>query len=108
MAGKGRRGMVAVATALVALSCGVAAQAPAAVPGVPYTQYLPALPSPNQSHPNKIAHCPVAKFKCVRVEIQRMTALQTKLGCDHRAVFDTTYLELTRTASDAWKADAHL
>jgi hypothetical protein len=100
--------MVAVAAALVALGCGVAAQAPAAVPGVPWTQYLPALPTPSQSHPNRIAHCPVAKFKCVRVEIQRMRALQAKLGCDHRAVFDTTYLELTRTARDAWKADPHL
>jgi hypothetical protein len=84
-----------------ALCCGVVAQAPAAVPGVSYTQYLPALPSPSQNHPNRIAHCPVAKLKCVRVEVQRMTALQERLGCDHRAVFTTTYLELTKTARDA-------
>jgi hypothetical protein len=84
-----------------ALCCGVVAQAPAAVPGVSYTQYLPALPSPPQNHPNRIAHCPVAKLKCVRVEVQRMTAMQQRLGCDHRAVFTTTYLELTKTARDA-------
>jgi hypothetical protein len=100
--------MLAIGAAFVAVCCGVVAQAPADVPGVPWTQYLPALPTPSQSHPNRIAHCPVAKFKCVRVEIQRMRALQAKLGCDHRAVFDTTYLELTRTASDAWKADPNL
>jgi hypothetical protein len=100
--------MVAIAAAALAVCCGVVAQAPAAVPGISYTQYLPALPTPSQAHPNRIAHCPVAKFKCVRVEVQRMRALQAKLGCDHRAVFDTTYLELTKTARDAWLADANL
>ena len=34
-----------------------------------------------------------------------MRALQAKLGCDHRAVFTTTYLELTKTARDALIAD---
>jgi hypothetical protein len=98
--------MVAVAAACAALSCGVVSQAPAdPVPGVDYTQYLPALPSPSQDHPNRIANCRVAKLECVRVEVQRMRALQAKLGCDHRAVFTTTYLELTKTARDALIAD---
>jgi Family of unknown function (DUF5995) len=101
--------MLALALVALAACCALAAQAPAApVPGVSYTQYLPALPSPSQAHPNRVAHCKVAKFKCVRVEIQRMKALQERLGCDHRAVFDTTYLELTRTARDALKADPDL
>lgn len=98
--------MLALVAAALAVCSGLVAQAPAAPPpGVSYTQYLPALPSPNQAHPNRIANCKVAKFKCVRVEIQRMVAMQNKLGCDHRAVFDTTYLELTRTARDALVAD---
>ena len=108
MPGRGRWGKLALAAAALAACCGVVVQAPAAVPGVSYTQFLPALPSPNQAHPNRIAHCKVAKFKCVRVEIQRMRALQKRLGCDHRAVFDTTYLELTRTARDALLADPNL
>ncbi len=37
-----------------------------------------------------------------------MEAMQERLGCDHRAVFDTTYLELTRTARDALLADPDL
>jgi hypothetical protein len=91
-----------------ALAAGIAASAPADVPGVPWTDYLPALPSPSQTHPNRVGHCPRATMKCVRTEIRRMKALQEKLGCDHRAVFDTTYLELTRTARDAMKANPHL
>lgn len=85
-----------------------AVAAPAAVPGVAWTEFLPALPSPSQTHPNRVGHCKRAKLKCVRLEIQRMRALQKRLGCDHKAVFATTYLELTRTARDALSADPGL
>jgi hypothetical protein len=36
-------------------------------------------------------------MKCVRVTMKRMRELQSELGCDHRAVFATTYLTLTET-----------
>jgi hypothetical protein len=104
--GRGRGSSVAAACAVV-LAVGVSA-AVAAVPGVPWTEFLPALPSPSQTHPNRVGHCKVAKLKCVRVEIRRMRALQERLGCDHKAVFATTYLELTRTARDALLADRGL
>jgi hypothetical protein len=94
--------------AAAALTAGVVARAPAAVPGVAWTDYLPALPSPSQTHPNRVGHCRRAKLKCVRVEIHRMRALQRRLGCDHKAVFTTTYLELTRTARNALIADPGL
>ncbi|HEY8001585.1 MAG: DUF5995 family protein [Vicinamibacteria bacterium] len=90
------------------MAAGVVARAPAAVPGIAWTEFLPALPSPSQTHPNRVGHCKRAKLKCVRVEIQRMRALQSRLGCDHKAVFATTYLELTRTARDALIADPGL
>ena len=35
-------------------------------------------------------------MRCIDVEIRRLRALQGRWGCDHRAVFATTYLELTR------------
>jgi hypothetical protein len=35
------------------------------------------------------------------VQIKRMRALRERLGCDHRAVFTTTYLELTKELRDA-------
>lgn len=95
--------MLAVACATLATAGSSAPAAP--TPGVPWTEYLPALPSPSQAHPNRVAHCRRAKLKCVRVEVQRMRRLQSRLGCDHRGVFATTYLELTRTARDAIIAD---
>lgn len=100
-------GSFATAAAIVAL--GAAASAPAdSVPGVAWTELLPALPSPAQSQPNRIAHCKRAAMRCVEVEIERMEALQERLGCDHRAVFATTYLELTKTAYEALLADPGL
>lgn len=41
-------------------------------------------------------NCEVASVACIDDEISRMESEQAALGCDHRAVFDTTYLELTR------------
>jgi hypothetical protein len=51
-----------------------------------------------------VANCRVAKPKCVRVTIQRLRALRDRLGCDHRAVFATTYLELTKQIRDDMRA----
>ncbi len=94
---------------LLALLAGAVALAPAGSaaepPGVAWNQYLPALPSPAQTKPNRVAHCKRAKLKCVRVQIRRMKALQARLGCDHKAVFTTTYLELTKTLRDMLIAD---
>ncbi len=94
-----RRNFAAVA--LLALLGGLVALVPAGsaaqAPGVAWNQYLPALPSPSQTRPNRVAHCKRAKLKCVRFQIRRMKALQARLGCDHKAVFTTTYLELTKT-----------
>jgi hypothetical protein len=102
------RGVFVLVVVAAALAVGVAVRAPAVVPGLPWTELLPALPSPSQTHPNRVGHCERAKLKCVRVEIARMRALQERLGCDHKAVFTTTYLELTRTARDALVAEPGL
>ena len=69
---------------------------------------MPALPSPSQTHPNRVAHCKRAKLKCVRVQIARMRAAQERLGCDHKAVFMTTYLVLMEALRDALLADPHM
>ena len=104
--GRGRGfGVLVVAAALAAGVVGVGA---GGGPGVAWTQYLPALPSPSQTHPNRVAHCKRAKLKCVRVQIERMRALQERLGCDHKAVFATTYLVLTEALRDALLADPHM
>ena len=101
--------MGALAAAILAVGVCIAAPAPAALaPGVAWTELLPALPSPSQTHPNRVAHCKRAKLKCVRFQIRRMRDLQQRLGCDHRAVFATTYLELTKGLRDALLADPEM
>jgi Family of unknown function (DUF5995) len=80
----------------------------AAVIGIDWTSLLPAMPSPSQTNPNKVPHCRRATLKCVRTEVRRMRELQERLGCDHRAVFATTYLELTKAARDALIANPNL
>ena len=97
------RGIVVLAV-VATLVAGAAAWAGPA-PSVSWTQFLPALPSPSQTEPNRVAHCKRAKLKCVRVQIERMRALQERLGCDHKAVFATTYLVLTEALRDAMLAD---
>ncbi|HEX2127873.1 MAG TPA: DUF5995 family protein [Solirubrobacterales bacterium] len=108
LAGACRRVRV-LAVGVSALVLGVGAVgtpgAGADVPNISWTELLPALPSPPQSAPNRVAHCRKARLKCVRFQIERMEALQARLGCDHKAVFTTTYLELTRVLYEKVKAD---
>ena len=101
--GKGR-GFVALVLAAGTLAMGPSA-ATADVPNVSWTEMLPALASPHQSAPNRVAHCKKATVKCVRFQIERMQALQERLGCDHKGVFATTYLELTKVLFEKVKAD---
>jgi hypothetical protein len=75
------------------------------VPGLPWTELLPALPSPPQSAPNRVAHCRRPGIRCVAFQIERMEALRDRLGCDHKAVFATTYLELTKVLFGKVSAD---
>ena len=103
----GRLGALAAATLVAAVVAGTPASA-APAPGVAWNEYLPALPSPSQTRPNKVAHCKRAKLACVRFQIRRMRQHQARLGCDHRAVFMTTYLELTKELRDALLADPHM
>lgn len=106
-----RRRSFATASLLTLLAGAVAlaptgsAQAP---PGVAWNEFLPALPSPSQTKPNRVAHCKRAKLRCVRFQIRRMKTLQARLGCDHKAVFTTTYLELTKTLRNMLVADPGL
>jgi hypothetical protein len=64
---------------------------------VHWERFLPALPSSSEIQPRSVPNCRRATIRCIDVEIRRLRALQRRWGCDHRAVFATTYLELTRT-----------
>jgi hypothetical protein len=88
---------------VLAAACAVAFGGLAATAGgsshpanVNWPSYLPAMPSPSELQPRGVPNCRKASVRCIDVEIQRMRRLQKQLGCDHRAVFATTYLELTK------------
>jgi hypothetical protein len=79
----------------------------ATVPDLPWTELLPPLPSPKQTERVKVKQCHKPSLKCVRVQIKRMKRLCDRLGCDHQAVFATTYLKLTQQAKKELKANPH-
>jgi hypothetical protein len=89
--------LLTVVSAL-ALVCAVA-PARAADPFVPnlnWTALLPPVPGSSEVQPGPVPHCETPSIECIDVQIERMTELRDRLGCDHRAVFATTYLELTK------------
>jgi uncharacterized protein DUF5995 len=89
---------------LVALVVGTlaCAAAPASadsllVPNTNWTALLPPAPDdPTDVQPGPVPYCETPSIACIDTEIDRMTELRDRLGCDHRAVFATTYLTLTR------------
>jgi hypothetical protein len=92
-----RSRLCAAVLAVAALLGGALASASEHPAPVHWEQFLPALPSPSDIQPGPVPHCRKSSPKCIDVQIKRMRELQKKLGCDHRAVFTTTYLELTKT-----------
>jgi hypothetical protein len=92
--------MAKLAALAAVLGCVLALAAPAGARepvNVNWPSYLPALGSPVEPQPRGIRFCRHPSPRCIDVQIRRMRRLQAQLGCDHRAVFTTTYLELTRT-----------
>ena len=97
-------GRGAVAVAAVA-ACVFAVSAAASEPAnIPWETYLPALPASNQVQPHGIPNCRRATIRCIDLEVRRLRAQQIRFGCDHRGVFATTYLELTRQLRDTLRA----
>jgi hypothetical protein len=85
------------AAALAALACAGGARASSDPANVQWESYLPALPSGAKVQPHAVPFCRTASVRCVDTEVRRLENAQRAFGCDHRGVFATTYLELTRT-----------
>ena len=92
----------------------LAACAPAAVPAQasqdpnpPWPQLLPPRNLSDRTQPGPVAHCRRATMRCFDGNIRRMRRLEARLGCDHRAVFATTYLLLTEQIRDTIRRDRH-
>jgi hypothetical protein len=95
----GWRGRLSVALAAFALL----ASAPAAsadsllVPNTNWTALLPPVGgTPVDVQPGPVPFCEEPTIDCIDSTIVRLQALRDELGCDHRGVFATTYLELTK------------
>ena len=82
---------------IAVLAVGASARGSEHPANVHWEQFLPALPSPTEIQPRSVPYCRKPTIRCIDVEVTRLRARQQKWGCDHRAVFATTYLELTKT-----------
>ncbi|MEA2429100.1 MAG: hypothetical protein QOF37_2728 [Thermoleophilaceae bacterium] len=99
-----------------ALTAGIAAAALLAAPAAhasqdpnpPWPQLLPPFPVSAHNQPRPLPGCRKATVKCIDVQIRRMQRAQDRFGCDHRAVFATVYLTLTKAIRTAMLRDRHL
>ena len=77
-------------------------------PNPPWPDLLPALPVASKHQPGPVPHCKRGRMRCIDNTIKRMRRLQRRLGCDHRAVFATTYLTLSKVLRKRIRRDPHL
>jgi hypothetical protein len=90
------KGIAAAVIAVVALTGAATTPAGASQdPNPPWPQLLPPRPLTDRTQPGPVWRCHKATVRCFAGTIRRMKKLQRRFGCDHRAVFATTYLLLT-------------
>lgn len=89
-----RRLLLAAVVAVTALSALPAAAGAASLP-LHWESALPDAP-PAGPEPRAAPGCRRATIRCIDSQLRAMRRLQRALGCDHRAVFTTTYLVLTQ------------
>jgi hypothetical protein len=82
--------------ALAALACAAGLVALLATPASAGVPGPPGAPTATNPQPHPVARCPRASLACIDDTLRHMERLRRTLGCDHRAVFATTYLILTR------------
>ena len=91
----------------LSLAAAVPAGASSHPANVQWESYLPALPSPNKPQPHSVPFCKHSSKKCIDTEVRRLRKAQKGFRCDHRGVFSTTYLELTKRLRSTLRAQPH-
>jgi len=93
----GVRTRIKAATAL-AISAVALLVAPASseVPNLEWTALLPPIPTAQNPQPGPVSTCEKPTPGCIRAQIRRLREKRDEWGCNHRAVFATTYLMLTK------------
>jgi hypothetical protein len=76
-------------------------------PNLPWPQLLPPRPLTDHTQPGPVPRCRKATMRCFDGTIAKMRKLRAQLGCDHRAVFATTYLLLTEQMRKTIRRDPH-
>ncbi|CAN5132935.1 hypothetical protein BH24ACT23_BH24ACT23_11220 [soil metagenome] len=66
------------------------------VPNLGWTAVLPPVATKSNPQPRPVHTCRTPKPRCIRAQMRRLRNTRNRLGCDHRAVFATTYLRLTK------------
>jgi hypothetical protein len=97
-----------IAAAAAAMLVGAPAAHASQDPNPPWPQLLPPFPVSGQNQPRPVAHCRRATMKCIDGNIRRLQQAADRFGCDHRAVFATTYLVLTKTLRSAMARNPRL
>ena len=73
----------------------------------PWPDLLPAFPTTANPQPGPVPGCERPTPSCIDLEVTRLRDFRRRLGCDHRAVFATTYLVLTLTLRETLRGDPH-
>jgi hypothetical protein len=102
-----RLATVLAAATTAALVCAGGASASSDPANVQWESYLPALPSTTRVQPHAVPFCRVPRLRCVDTEVRRLRNAQRGFRCDHRGVFATTYLVLTRAFRATVRQDGH-
>lgn len=95
------RGAVLALVAIVALPAPAwAGPGGSPDPGIHWESYLPDFPPADGPQPHAVPGCRRSTVRCIDTEVRNLRGWQRRFGCDHRGVFATTYLELTRQLRD--------
>src|SRR3712207_3177897 len=90
------RTLIAFLAATAFFVCAASASAQSSPPpNLPWPAALPPMETPTTVQPGPVPHCIRPELGCVERMIGRMRDLRARLGCDHRAIFATTYLLLS-------------
>ena len=98
-----RSGLAAIAAVLV---CAPAAHA-SQDPNPPWPELLPPASISDATQPGPVPHCRTPTMRCLDGNVARLQRAVDRFGCDHRAIFATTYLVLTKTMRDTMRRDPH-
>src|SRR5256885_14326068 len=111
---RGRRHAVVVAILLIGALAGLIVGTAGAKPRHPKQKFVVGLDTlvaplaiPANPRPGPVPHCRKPSIKCVESAAQRLRKMEASLGCDHRAVFATTYRVLTEVMLKVLRQDPH-